>query len=159
MHFIVKNTEAWWGNFSKSQLEVRYKPQECVPRVLALRPDDLLPVSHRPPSFFGESCRGWHWVRVVQLLSCVELFVTPGTVACQASLSFTIFWNLLTHINWVGDAIQPFHPLSPPSPLASNLSQDQGLFQWVDSLHQMAKVLELQFQHESFQWIFRVGFL
>ena len=62
-----------------------------------------------------------------------------------------------THVHWVGDAIQPSHPLSPPSPPALNLSQHQGLFQWVGSPHQVAKVLELQ--HQSFQWIFRVDFL
>ena len=60
---------------------------------------------------------------------------------------------------WVGDAIQPSHPLSFPSPRAFNLSQDQGLFQWVSSLHQVAKVSELQLQHQSFQWIFRTDFL
>ena len=60
-----------------------------------------------------------------------------------------------THVHWVGDAVQTSHPLSPPSPPALNLSQHRGLFQWVSSLHQVAKVLELQ----SFQWIFRVDFL
>ena len=49
-----------------------------------------------------------------------------------------------THVHWVSDAIQPSHPLSPPSPPAFNLSQHQGLFQWVSSLHQVAKVLEFQ---------------
>ena len=63
------------------------------------------------------------------------------------------------YVHWVGDAIQPFHLLSSPSPPAFNLSQHQGLFQWVSSLHQVAKVLELQFQHQSFQWIFRTDFL
>ena len=58
-----------------------------------------------------------------------------------------------THVHWVGDAIQPSHPLSSPSPPAFNLSQYQGLFKWVTSLHQMAKVLEFQLQHQSFQWI------
>ena len=62
-----------------------------------------------------------------------------------------------THVHWVGDAIQPSHPLSSPSPPAFSLSQHQGLFQWVSSLHQVAKVLELQ--HQSFQWIFRSDFL
>ena len=62
-----------------------------------------------------------------------------------------------THAHWAGDAIQPSHPLSSPSSPALNLSQHQGLFQWVGSLHQVAKVLE--FQHQSFQWIFRVDFL
>ena len=64
-----------------------------------------------------------------------------------------------THVHWVGDAIQPSHPLSSTSPPAFNPSQHQGLFQWVSSLHQVAKVLELQLQHQSYQWIFRVDFL
>ena len=64
-----------------------------------------------------------------------------------------------THVHWVGDAIQSSHPLSSPSPPALNLSQDQGLFQWVSSSHQLAKVLELQLQHQSFLWIFRIDFL
>ena len=58
-----------------------------------------------------------------------------------------------------GDAIQPFQPLLPPSPYVLNLSQHQGLFQWVSSSHQVAKVLELQLQHQSFQWILRTYFL
>ena len=64
-----------------------------------------------------------------------------------------------THVHWVGDAIQPSHPLSSPSPPAFNHSQHQGLFKWVSSSHQMAKVLEFQLQHPSFQWIFRTDFL
>ena len=52
-----------------------------------------------------------------------------------------------THVHWVGDAIQLSHPLSSPSPPAFNLSQHQGLFQWVSSLHKVAKVLEFQLQH------------
>ena len=59
----------------------------------------------------------------------------------------------------VGDTIQPPHPWWSPSPPAFNLSQHQGLFQWVGSSHQVAKVLELQLQHQSFQWIFRTDFL
>ena len=62
-----------------------------------------------------------------------------------------------TYVHWVGDAIHPSHPLSPPFPLALNLFQHQGLFQWVSTLHQVAEVLKLQ--HQSFQWIFRVDFL
>ena len=57
-----------------------------------------------------------------------------------------------THVHWVGNAIQPSHPLSSPSPLAFNPSQDQGLFKWVSSLQQVAKLLEFQIQHQSFQW-------
>ena len=69
-----------------------------------------------------------------------------------------------THVHWVSDAIQPSHPLSSPSPPALNLSQHQGLFKWVSSSHQVAKVLEFQLQHQSFQWTprtdhFRVDWL
>ena len=61
-----------------------------------------------------------------------------------------------THVHWFSDAIQPSHPLSSPFPPALSLSQHQGLFQWVDSSHQVSRELELQLQHQSFQWIFRV---
>ena len=63
--------------------------------------------------------------------------------------------------HWVSDAIQTSHPLSSlsPSPPALNLSQHQGLFQWVSSSHQVAKVLEFQHLHQSFPWIFRTDFL
>ena len=64
-----------------------------------------------------------------------------------------------THVHWVSDVIQPSCPLSSPSPPTFNLSQHQGLFLWGLSLHQVTKVLELQLQHQSFQWIFRVVFL
>ena len=57
-----------------------------------------------------------------------------------------------THVHRIGDAIQSSHPLSAPSPPAFNLSQHQGLFQWVSSSHLVAKVLEFQLQHQSFQW-------
>ena len=78
----------------------------------------------------------------------------PGFPALQYLPQFA-----QTHIHWVSDAIQQSHPLSPPSPLGFNLSQYQGLFQWVSSLHQVAKVLELQLQHQSFQWRIRTDFL
>jgi len=60
-----------------------------------------------------------------------------------------------THVHQVGDAIQPPYPLSSPSLPAFNLSQHHDLFQWNISSHQVAKVLEFQYQHQSFQWIFR----
>ena len=59
------------------------------------------------------------------------------------------------HVCWAGDVIQPSHPLSSASPPTFNFSQNQGLFKWVSSLHQVAKLLEFQLQHQSFQWIFR----
>ena len=63
------------------------------------------------------------------------------------------------HVHQVGNAIQPSHPLSSPSPPAANPSQHQGFFQWVNSSHEVAKVLEFQLQHQSFQWTPRTGLL
>ena len=79
---------------------------------------------------------------------------TPGLHFHHQLLEFTQI-----HVHWVSDAIQPSHPLSPPSTPALSLSQHQGLFQWVSSSHQVAKLLEIQLQHQSFQWIFRTDFL
>ena len=64
-----------------------------------------------------------------------------------------------TRVHWLSDAIQPSHPLSSPSPPALNLSQHQGFFRWVSSSHQVAKVLEFQLQHQSFQWTPRTDLL
>ena len=64
-----------------------------------------------------------------------------------------------THVHWVSDAIQPCHPLSSRFPPTLNLFQHQGLFQRVSPSNQVTKVLELQLQHQSFQWIFRDDFL
>ena len=94
---------------------------------------------------------------VVQSHVHVRLFETPWTHSTQG---FPVLHSLpelaQTYVHWVGDAIQPSHPLSYPSPFL-NLSQHQDLFQWISSLHQLAKVLELQLQYQSFQWIsFRI---
>ena len=102
---------------------------------------------------------------LVQSLSRVWLFVTPWITACQASLSITNSGSLpklkftQTQVHRVGDAIQPSHPLSSPSPPVPNPSQNQGLFQWVNSLHEVAKVQEFQLQHQSFQWTPRTDLL
>ena len=72
---------------------------------------------------------------------------TPGLPVHHQHSEFT-----QTHIHQVGDAIQPSHPGSSPSPPAPNPSQQQSLFQWVNSSHEVAKVLEFQLQHHSFQW-------
>ena len=87
----------------------------------------------------------------VQLCDPVDCS-TPGFPVLHYLLEFA-----QTHGHWVDDAIQPYHPLSSPS--AFNLSQHQNLSQWVSSLHQVAKVLELPFQYLSFQWILRIDFL
>ena len=64
-----------------------------------------------------------------------------------------------THVHQVGDALQSSPPLSSPFPPAFNLSQHQGLFQWVSSSRQVVEILELQLHHQSFQWIFRTDFI
>ena len=71
---------------------------------------------------------------------------TPGLPVHYQCLEFT-----QTHVHRVSDAIQPSHPLSSPSPPARNPSQHQSLFQWVSSSHEVAKVLEFQLSHHSFQ--------
>ena len=92
-------------------------------------------------------------VAIVQLLSDVQLFKISWTAACQAFPSFTISWSLLKLKSiesvMLSNIIQPAHPLSPPSPPAPNPSRHQGLFQWVSSSHEVAKVLEFQLQHQS----------
>ena len=79
---------------------------------------------------------------------------TPGLPVHHQLLEST-----QTHVHWVGDAIQPSHPLLSPSPPALNLSQHEGLFKWVSSLHQVAKVLEFPLQHQSYQWTPRTELL
>ena len=95
----------------------------------------------------------------VQSLSRVWLFAASWITARQASLSITNSWSTHTHVHWGGDAIQLSHPLSAPSPPAPNPSQPQGLFQWVNSSHEVDKVLEFQLQHQSFQWTPRTDLL
>ena len=90
----------------------------------------------------------------VQSLICVQLLATPWTRVCQASLSITNSHSLLT--------LMPIKLVMPANHFIlcwpfCKLSQHQGLFQWVSSSYQLAKVLELQ--HLSFQWIFKTDFL
>ena len=111
------------------------------------------PNLHLYVSFFSS-------VSSIQPLICVWLFVTPMNCSTPG---FPVYHQLSelaqSHVHQVCDAIQPSHPLSSPSSPAFSLSQHQGLFQWVSSSYQVAKVLEFQLQHQSFQWIFRTDFL
>ena len=95
----------------------------------------------------------------VQSICHLWLFATPWTAANQASLSITNSRSLFKLMSI--ESVMPFNHLifSSPSPPAFSLPQHQGLFQWVNSSHQVAKVLEFQLQHQSFQWIFRTDFL
>ena len=103
----------------------------------------------------------WHWPILVYgyFCCCCSVAKSCNPMDCSTP-GFPVLHYLLefaqTRVHRVGDAIQPSHPVSPPSPPVFNLSQHQGLFQWVSSLHQVAKVLELQ--HQYFQQIFRVNF-
>ena len=92
----------------------------------------------------------------VQLLSHVQIFVTlmdcsrQGPPVHHQLLEFT-----QTQVHWVSDAIQPSHPLLSPSPPAFSVSQHQGLFKWVSSSHQVAKLSQLHLQHQS-SWYSRL---
>ena len=89
----------------------------------------------------------------VQLLICVWLFATPVNRSTPGlPVHHQLPESTQTHVHCVSDAIQTSHPLLSPSSPAINLSQHQGLFKWVSSPHQVAKVLEFQLQHQSFQW-------
>ena len=90
----------------------------------------------------------WSYMTLYDTMDCR----TPGLPLHHQLLEFA-----KTHLHWVGDAIQPSHSLL--SPLAFNLSQHRGLFEWVSSSHQVAKGLEFQLQHRSFERIFRTDFL
>ena len=100
---------------------------------------------------------GHHFSSVAQL--CLTLC---DPMDCSMP-GFPVHHQLLelaqTRVHWASDAMQPSHPLLSPSPPAFNVSPNQGLFQWVSSSNQVAKVLEFQLQHLSFQWIFRTDFL
>ena len=131
-------------------------------------------IQNNPPNFLLSSMKECS----LHLLSRLaygshSLFVQFSSVtqSCQtlcdpmdcSTPGFPVHHQLLeptqTHVHRVSDAIQPSHPLLSPSPPAFNLSHHQGLFKWVSSSHQMAKVLEFQLQHQSFQWMFKSDFL
>ena len=109
----------------------------------------------------------WNWIErewrvtVNQFSSVAQLYLTLWNLMDCTRPGFPVHHQLLestqTHVHCVGSAIQPSHPLSSPSPPAFNLSQHQGLFKWISSSNQVARVLELQYQF--FQLIFRTGLL
>ena len=116
----------------------------------------------------------FHWGKKWWLCEMMKVF--HNVCCCSVAQSCLTLWDAMdcstpgfpvlhylqefaqTHVHWVSDAIQPSYPLSPPSPPALNLFPHQGLFQWLGSSHQGAKVLEFQLQHQAFQWIFRADF-
>ena len=102
-------------------------------------------------------------VKVAICCSVAKLCPTPCEPMECSTPGFPVFRHLQefaqTYVHWISDAIQPSRPLSSPSPPAFNLSQHQGLFKWVSSLHEVAKGLEFQLQHQSFQWTPRTGWI
>ena len=117
---------------------------------------NLIPTGHLLKLFVIHSASGQ--VRSVAQ-SCLTLCdpvncSMPGLPVHHQLLEFT-----QTHAHRVGDAIQPSYPLSSPSSPAPNPSQHQGLFQWVNSPREVAKVLEFQLQHQSLQWTPRTDLL
>ena len=80
--------------------------------------------------------------------SCLTLFDPMNHSTPGLPVHHQLPKSTQTHVHWVGDAIQPSHPLLSPSPPSLNLSQHQGLFQWVSSSHEVAKILELQLQYQ-----------
>ena len=97
----------------------------------------------------------------VQFSSVAQSCPTLCDPMNSSTPSFPVRHQLLestqTDVHWFGDAIQSSHPLSSPSSPAVNLSQHQGLLKWVHSSHPVAKVLEFQLQHQSYQWTPRTG--
>ena len=92
--------------------------------------------------------------QVIQFSSVAQSYPTlcnPMNCSSQDSLSITNCQSTQTHVHWVSDAIQLSHPLSSPFLPGLNLSQHQGLFKWVSSMHEVPKVLEFQLQHQSYQ--------
>ena len=117
------------------------------PLISSYNSDSVLDVSFTLRFVFHCFC--CNSVSSVQLLSRVQLFATHGQQHSKLPCSSPSPRVCSNSCPLVGDAIQPSHPLSSPS--AFNLSQHQVLFQCVGSSHQVAKVLELQLQHQSFQ--------
>ena len=99
------------------------------------------------------------YVIAVQLLSHAWFLATPWTVACQASLSSTISWSLLKYMS-IESMILSYHFIFHHAPpFAFNIFLLSGSFPMSPLSHQVAKVLELQLQHQSFQWVFRIYLL
>ena len=179
-HLVLRATLAWvlscftwvplfvtlWTVACQAPLSMGFSRQEHWSGLPCPPPEHLLDLGIEPESLNSS------WIdrsaltastTLLLLLSCsvVSDFATPGLHAAhQASLSFTVPWSLLKLMSIESMMLSNHFILCPlSSSHALNLSQHQDLFQWVSSSHQVAKALELQFQHQCFHWIFRVDFL
>ena len=108
-------------------------------------------------NYFKSLSGKFQFSSVVQ--SCPTLCNPMGCSTPSSPIHHQLSELAQTHVHWASEAIQPPHPLSSPFPPALNLSHCQGLFQWLGSSHQVAKVVELELQLQSFPWIFKVDFL
>ena len=139
------NASGWKGN---------------MPHLLTTHLSELFPLPPLKPEDRGVWTSTWI---SVQFSSVTQLCLTLCNPIDCSMPGFPVHHQLLelTQLMSIESVMPSNHliPLSSPSPPAFNLSQHQGLFQWVSSLHQVAKVLEFQLQHQSFQWIFRTDFL
>ena len=153
LHHVPGTSNRNWNSGRVAYLWANTKPSKCLwccdYRIGKVGPQWSLWTELYPPSSCCCCC--------CSVSQWCPTLCDPGDCS---TLGFPVLLCLLefaqTHVHWVGDAIQPTDPLSPSFPPALNLSQHNDLFQWVSSLHQLVKVLELQ--HQSFWWIFRVGF-
>ena len=158
LHFINKRMESW-RTLSNCQSCMAGLWQARIPAQASNSESMTLASALYYFQFSLASTLYYFQFSSVQLLSRVWLCdpmnrSTPGLPVHHQLQEFK-----QTHVHWVSDAIQPSHPLLSPSPPAPNPSQTQGLFQWVNYLHEVAKVLEFQPQHQSFQWTPRTGLL
>ena len=153
------NYMAWWTlNYCTSALSSSVVSNSLWPMTIALQPPLKMGFSRKeywsglpfPSSVIQFSSVAQSCLTLCDHMNCS----TPGLPVHHQLLEFT-----QTHVHQVSDAIQPPHPLLSPSPPAPNPSQHQGLFQWVNSSHEVAKVLKLQLQHQSFQWTPRTNLL
>ena len=151
-----------WTVAYQAPLTMEFSRQEYWNQLPCPSPE-IFPVQRMNPCF--QHCRQtivWSTLEpTTNMLLMFQLCLTLCDPIDCSTPGFPVLYYLLefaqTHVYWVGDASQPSHPLWSPSPPALNLPQHQGLFQWLGSSNQVAKVLELQ--HQSFQWIFKVDFL
>ena len=128
-----RNNKNWWWKFFITSLTL--SPPSGSSTISSER-------------FWLATLSNWKLYWTVQFSSVAQLYLTPRNPVNRSTPRLPVHHQLpkfiQTHVHRVGDAIQPSHPLSSPSPPAPNPSQHQGLFQWVNSLHQVAKVLEFQ---------------
>ena len=157
---LKKSKDEWALYFENTNFICTYKDELCILPQITL---DIF----RPICLFYISKLTWENIYVdtasIQFSwvaqSCPTLHYPmdcsmPGLPMHHQLKEFT-----QTHVHWVSDATQPSHPLSSPSLHTFKLSQHQSLFKWGSSSHQVAKVLELQLQHQSLQWTLRTGHL